>query len=802
MFFWLSNMRFLTVILAAFLLISLVPKSVTAQGAENMGSETEWDRSHSTEGSNFPHISTNEEGHPTAVLTFIAGAYYLCWYGKINPMELYHEIFRQYIGPAHNTEAFQEKDPHEKTYDSYTISKIFALIIEKFNRINEIIGIIIGKTELQITEVGIESGSLTTSRRGGGGSTMKQVSTPTAQPASKIISRGTAVLLSTETKGATIYYTIDGSMPTINSLKYMEPIVADEDLTIKAIAVYPGMRDSDVLIISYKVEPQWIPVESISLSPDILTLTAGGEAAQITLGVLPEDASNPSVVWKSSDPGIAVVEGGEVVPLREGTAVITAVTVDGGKTASMVVKVKPPPVTIPEIIGVQEAKDITVPHGTAFGDIPLPENIKVFLEDGKQRHVPVEWSLEEGEVYDGSIPGIYIFEGRLLPQSDIANSRNKRAKINVLIETHKNFINFDKKSGAILEYNIGGGREVIIPAYIDGVPVTHIGDKAFSGRKNKDYKKLTLVILPDTLVDIGGEAFRECTGLKSITIPNNTRSIGKAAFYKCTSLDKVDLGSGVEIIGPNAFQGCLRIVDLDLPNSVTEIGDGGFNGCTDLTRIGLGSGIESMGNEVFKDCFGITNIVLPHSVVEIGDNIFRGCFGLANIDLGEGLERIGENAFRDCVNLSEVVIPESLISIGSGSFWGCTQLESIIIPDNVTNMGSYAFHGCTGLKEVKIGKGVGNIGKFAFSGCTGLTHVDISGGVRTIDGAAFHDCIGLKSLTIGDGISILGTDSIINKNLTESFKEEYESWGAGTYLLEGGQWIKKEADSSPPGNEY
>lgn len=72
------------------------------------------------------------------------------------------------------------------------------------------------------------------------------------------------------------------------------------------------------------VVPKPVPAESITLSATELTLEEG-ETATLTATVAPEEATDKSVVWTSSNEVVATVsEEGEVVALAEGTAVITA----------------------------------------------------------------------------------------------------------------------------------------------------------------------------------------------------------------------------------------------------------------------------------------------------------------------------------------------------------------------------------------------------------------------------------------------------------------------------------------------
>ena len=81
---------------------------------------------------------------------------------------------------------------------------------------------------------------------------------------------------------------------------------------------------------------QDVPVSGITLDKTELKLfTTGGVVLKAT--VLPENASDKTVTWTTSDPSVAVVEDGFVGAVGEGTAVITAAA--GDQTAACTVKV-------------------------------------------------------------------------------------------------------------------------------------------------------------------------------------------------------------------------------------------------------------------------------------------------------------------------------------------------------------------------------------------------------------------------------------------------------------------------------
>lgn len=82
---------------------------------------------------------------------------------------------------------------------------------------------------------------------------LKKVAAPTATPSGGAVTQDTTVVLATATDGATIYYTVDGSTPTIDSSEYSAAITIDETKTIKAIAVKVGMARSDVMTVKYTI---------------------------------------------------------------------------------------------------------------------------------------------------------------------------------------------------------------------------------------------------------------------------------------------------------------------------------------------------------------------------------------------------------------------------------------------------------------------------------------------------------------------------------------------------------------------
>lgn len=85
-------------------------------------------------------------------------------------------------------------------------------------------------------------------------------------------------------------------------------------------------------------EPQSIPVSSVTIDKNSVSIYEG-ESTVLTATVSPENASDKTVSWTSSDQSVATVTDGKITALKAGSATITVKTNDGGKTANCKVDV-------------------------------------------------------------------------------------------------------------------------------------------------------------------------------------------------------------------------------------------------------------------------------------------------------------------------------------------------------------------------------------------------------------------------------------------------------------------------------
>lgn len=83
-----------------------------------------------------------------------------------------------------------------------------------------------------------------------------------------------------------------------------------------------------------------VSVTGVTIEGEEKRTLALGDTLRLTAVIAPEDATNRTVTWSSSDNTVASVVNGLVTGLKEGTTTITVKTDDGGKTAACTVEVK------------------------------------------------------------------------------------------------------------------------------------------------------------------------------------------------------------------------------------------------------------------------------------------------------------------------------------------------------------------------------------------------------------------------------------------------------------------------------
>lgn len=276
-----------------------------------------------------------------------------------------------------------------------------------------------------------------------------------------------------------------------------------------------------------------------------------------------------------------------------------------------------------------------------------------------------------------------------------------------------------------------------IPAQYRGYTVTAIDCDVF-----KSCKKLTSITTPDTLQNVGENAFYGCTALTTVNLNGTGVSLGYRAFYNCRELQSVT-AKDLQSIGGYCFEGCNKLEKVEVEEGIESIGTYAFNKCLKLKTVEIGTSVTIIGAYAFNRCFelvSIGNMEYNDSFGSIGECAFYECKKLTSIDLScSRIDKLEQNTFYGCESLKSVGLPITLTSIGGAAFKGCKALEVIALPDNLTNIEGSAFEDCISLASIEIPNGVTSISNYMFEGCTGLKTVTLPEGINHIGYSAFSE---------------------------------------------------------------
>lgn len=354
-----------------------------------------------------------------------------------------------------------------------------------------------------------------------------------------------------------------------------------------------------------------------------------------------------------------------------------------------------------------------------------------------------------------------------------------------------NYLNVNNSYIILLDY-IGYSKEVLIPEYIDELPVKQLLGTFY----NKSY-------------------------VKSVTISSDLDYIASYSFYKCDKLEKLNLNVRIGEFENDFVTECSNIKYLNIKlkyliNFIDNIKPIDINIYSDsqdmlpdnflsdpskntyISNVKIYGYLNSIGNNVFNYCRNLNELKLPESISEIGDNflnksivksltVFSGfTFGL-NFLLGTEIETLNyrgtlseylntnftniintkyiyiDGYLYDPDNLGILKIPNDITEIKSFAM-SSIPVRSVIFPQSVTKINSYAFKDNHHVKILNIPDTITSIEDSSFSGCSSLTSVTFEEGsqLTSIGDYAFYNCSRLTSITIPEGVTSIGEDAFKN----------------------------------------
>lgn len=143
------------------------------------------------------------------------------------------------------------------------------------------------------------------------------------------------------------------------------------------------LQNQGIGSISASEAPDVVKVTGVKLDQTTLTLDAGN-TAQLTVTVLPSNATNKSVTWSADNSNVSV-SGGKVTARTAGSAIVTVTTADGGYTAQCNVTVN-----ASTAVDHTELTSLSLDGNCYFDTEILPD---------ENTNTKARWNLQSGTTY-------------------------------------------------------------------------------------------------------------------------------------------------------------------------------------------------------------------------------------------------------------------------------------------------------------------------------------------------------------------------------------------------------------------
>ncbi len=202
-----------------------------------------------------------------------------------------------------------------------------------------------------------------------------------------------------------------------------------------------------------------------------------------------------------------------------------------------------------------------------------------------------------------------------------------------------------------------------------------------------------------------------------LELPDSVTEIGYEAFAGCDALQSVRLPKHLELVEPGIFSGCLSLEKIEMCDTIKALSESMFERCASLVEFPFRNGILELPRNVFSECVSLKSATLPPSVAAIRSGAFGYCENLETVVLPAGLKLIEDDAFRNCVKLSHIRFSDDNPAFyvdDDGCLFarrddGALELikvpataTQITIPQTVVKCHSEAFQGCDALEKIYI----------------------------------------------------------------------------------------------------
>ena len=538
-----------------------------------------------------------------------------------------------------------------------------------------------------------------------------------------------------------------------------------------------------------KWKPKTVRVSGISLNKSEVSLRVD-ETEILTATITPANATDKSVLWESSNASAVAVENGELTAMGYGSAVITATTVDSGKTATCAVEVIKDTITFKTL---QVAADGETVYGKVSNATTTFSFLKEIEEQGNATYQVYKEITCETLIASKSI-SLNVGDNTVY----ILQTVGKDLKLYTVTVRRRPIYNvsFDSNGGtAVQSQQVEEDHCATAPAsprrigytfarwnYDFSQAITKNSEIKAVWTANTDTKYKTEYYLQNLEND--KYTLHETSDLQGTTDTKATAEIKNFAHFthKATATDSGNIAPDGSLV--------LKVYYTRDKYNVTFESNGGtlesgkikqilkYEGSavapvftrTGYTFIGWDKNFSSVDKNITITAqwkinqYTLTLVFGGVRENEIITQDYNSMLEIPNPDRA-GYDFIAwdkaipdtmpdENITRTAQWNAIFKLSENGDTITGLSDYGKNKYTKIIVIPaeidgiKIISIGDSAFSGCSELTNITIPNSITTIGKYAFYNCSGLTSITIPDSVTSIGYQAFDGCSGLQGVYI------------------------------------------------------
>ena len=465
----------------------------------------------------------------------------------------------------------------------------------------------------------------------------------------------------------------------------------------KGIAMITATAETKSASCKITVKERVFPVESIQLNAETLSLKPG-ESASLTASVFPENASNKTVLWTSSNPLVATVSDGDVVALSVGTTTITAKA--GDETATCVVTVTP--IEVNAITISPEVLTLRVGESDVLTATVLPENAA---------DKTVTWATSNSNVATVTEGTVHAMNAGNATITASAGAKSATCNVTVL-EIPVSSVSLNKTTLFMYIGNKETLTASISPENATNKTVTW--SSSDSGVASVSDGVITAIKYGATTITaaVGGQA-ATCRvsvipiPVESVTLDKSSVTVYEGARFNLFATVLPDNAADKTVVWTSSDENIVLFHDSPSQFRAVSAGEADIIAssgektaiCHITVKRSEAYSLKYVTNDgkILTCAAPKVGYVTPTKMgnMSIVSHVFEN--GVGTITFDQPVSYIPGWAFRDCINLRSILIPEGVTWLDPFAFEGMVcPLQNILLPNSLTNLGYLSLARCIG----------------------------------------------------------------------------------------------------------